>query len=70
MATDWRQTRNVGNISCVINSHFTLPIERLGALDNVVLKATSATETKAGTTRENTSRLTPPEETPPDSRGY
>ncbi|MEC8952487.1 MAG: hypothetical protein VYB87_05010 [Acidobacteriota bacterium] len=54
----------------MINGHFTLPIERLGALDNVVLKATSAAETKAGTTRENTSRLTPPEETPPDSTGY
>ncbi|SUZ98286.1 uncharacterized protein METZ01_LOCUS51140 [marine metagenome] len=35
MATDWGQTRNVRNTSCVINGHFTLPIERLGTLDTL-----------------------------------
>jgi len=46
-----------------------LPIERLGALDNVVLKAAQAAETKAGATRENTSRSAHHKETLPDSTG-
>jgi len=46
-----------------------LPIERLGALDSVVLTTIQAAETKAGATRENTSRSAHPKETPPDSTG-